>query len=50
MKFSVFFLQVFGTDNIGKSITSSSAVLLLIYGGYFLVTFFCSKGIIKDKK
>ncbi|MCR4889798.1 MAG: ABC transporter permease [Ruminococcus sp.] len=50
MKYSVYFLQVFGTDNISSSITATSAIILLIYGGYFLVTYFCSKGIVKGKK
>jgi putative ABC transport system permease protein len=50
MKFLIFFLQVFGTDNIAESITVTASVLLVIYGGYFLVTYFCSKSIIKGKR
>jgi putative ABC transport system permease protein len=50
MKFLIFFLQVFGTNNIGSSVAATSAMLLLIYGGYFLVTFFCSKGIIRGRR
>ena len=50
MKYSVFFLQFFGTENIWQSITATSIILLLIYGGYFLVTYYCSKGIIKERK
>ncbi|MCR5016292.1 MAG: ABC transporter permease [Ruminococcus sp.] len=50
MKFLIFFLQVFGTKNIGSSVASTAAVILLIYGGYFLVTYFSGRSIIKDRK
>ena len=46
MKFAVYVLSVFGTENIGASILSTSLILLLIYGGYFLITFLSSKRII----
>lgn len=49
MKFATYFLEVFGTEKMGESIASTSIIILLIYGGYFLVTYFCSKGIIKGK-
>jgi putative ABC transport system permease protein len=50
MKFAMFFLEVFGTEKMISSIFATSIVILLIYGGYFLITYFCSKGIIKDRK
>lgn len=50
MKFTTFFLEVLGTGHIAESITATSVILLLIYGGYFLVTYFCSKGIIQEKR
>lgn len=50
MKFAVQILEVFGTEKMGPSIAATSVMILLIYGGYFLVTYFCSKGIIKDRK
>ncbi len=50
MKFLIYFLQVFGTNNIAGSVTVTASVILLIYGGYFLVTYFCSKSIIKGKR
>lgn len=43
-------LQVFGTNNIAGSVTVTASVILLIYGGYFLVTYLCSKSIIKGKR
>ena len=50
MKFSVYFLEVLGTDRIASSVAATSVILLLIYGGYFLVTYLCSKNIIKSRK
>lgn len=50
MRFAVRILEIFGTENIFESVAFTSLFLLLIYGGYFLITFFCSKGIIKERK
>jgi putative ABC transport system permease protein len=50
MKFAMYFLEVFGTENLWQSILATSVIILLIYGGYFLITYFCGKGIIKDRK
>lgn len=49
MKFGMYFLEMFGTEKLLESIFFSSLIILLIYGGYFLITYFCSKGIIKKK-
>lgn len=50
MKFAAYFLEIFGTEKMWQSIAATSIILLLIYGGYFLVTYFCSIRIIKDNK
>ena len=50
MKFSMFILEVFGTGKLIESVVSTSIIILLIYGIYFFVTYFCSKGIIRGKK
>lgn len=50
MKYLIFFLEVFGTENIGSSVGLTLSTLLLIYGGYFLVTYFSSKSIIKGRR
>jgi putative ABC transport system permease protein len=50
MNFAVKTLEVFGTEDMGLSITVTSLILALIYGGYFLITFFSSKSIIKERK
>ncbi len=50
MKFAAFFLEVFGTEKMAESIAATSIIILLIYGGYFLITYYCSKSIIKERK
>lgn len=50
MKFAMFILEIFGTGKLIESVASTSIVILLIYGIYFFVTYFCSKGIIRGKK
>ena len=50
MKFAMnYVLDFFGTDGMVKSIASSGIIILLIYGGYFLITYLCSKSIIKNR-
>lgn len=48
MNFAIKTLEVFGTEDMGRSVTATSLILALIYGGYFLVTYFSSKSIIKN--
>ena len=50
MKFSVAVFEVLGTEKSTSSIVYASLIILMIYGGYFLVTYFCGKGIIKERK
>lgn len=49
MKFASYFLEMFGTEKIGVSVLLTVIIILVIYGGYFLITYFCSKGIIREK-
>lgn len=49
MKFAMVFLEVFGTNGIPGSVIGTSVILAAIYGGYFLITYFCSKSIIKGQ-
>lgn len=50
LKFSNYILSMFGGKSLTLSIVMTAIFLVLIYGGYFLVTYFSSKGIInKDK-
>ena len=50
MKFATFILETFGTEKLAESIGFTSIMILLIYGGYFLITYLCSKSIIKSHK
>lgn len=47
--FSVKILEIFGNDELLPSIVMTSIFLVIIYGGYFLLTYFCSKNIIKER-
>lgn len=42
-------LEVVGDDQLLPSIIMTAVFMVLIYGGYFLITYFCSKNIIKEK-
>ena len=50
MKFAMLILEEFGTNQLAESILSTSVIILLIYGGYFLITYFCSKSIIGSEQ
>ena len=50
MKFALYVIEAFGTQNLTKSVIFTASIILLIYGGYFLITYFCSKSIIKKNK
>lgn len=52
---SVFGIQVVGAmfsmtgqEWITSSVVSTAGIIVLIYGGYFLITYFCSRNIVKD--
>lgn len=48
IKFSSYILETFGNEKLTVSIIMTSIFLVAIYGGYFLITYWCSKNIIKD--
>ena len=43
-----FILETFGNEKLLLSIIMTAGFLGIIYGGYFLITYFCSKNIIKE--
>lgn len=47
--FAVNILEVFGNEKLLPSIIMTAVFIVIIYGGYFLITYFCSKNIIKEK-
>lgn len=49
IKFCNFLLATFGNEELLPSIIMTSIFLSFIYGGYFLITYFISKNIIKEK-
>lgn len=48
--FCNYILQTFGSQNLLISIIMTAVFLVIIYGGYFLITYFCSKNIIKENR
>lgn len=48
IKFCTYILEVFGEDQLFPSIMLTAIFLVLIYGGYFMITYKCSKRIIKE--
>lgn len=50
IKFCLYMLETVGMSNIVTGIIVTSSILLLIYGGYFLVTYYCKKNIIKSDR
>lgn len=49
IKFCNYILSSFGTNQLLPSIIMTASVIVIIYGGYFLITYICSKNIIKDR-
>ena len=43
-----YILETFGNEKLLLSIVMTACFLGIIYGGYFLITYFCSKNIIKE--
>ena len=50
IKFCSFILSAFGGETLLSSISSVAIFIIIIYGGYFLMTYICSKNIIKDNR
>ena len=49
IKFAMVILEVFGDEQLLLSIIITSVFIVFIYGGYFLITYYCSKNIIKER-
>ena len=50
IKFCSFILSAFGGETLLSSVSSVAIFIIIIYGGYFLMTYICSKNIIKDNR
>jgi len=50
IKFCSFILETFGNEKLLSSIIMTAVFLIIIYGGYFLITYICSKNIIREKR
>ena len=49
LQFCVLMLKTLGISNIFKDFIKTLIFLIIIYGIYFIVTYYCSKNIIRDK-
>lgn len=49
IKFCNYILETFGNEQLLPSIIMTAIFIIIIYGGYFLITYACSKNIIKEK-
>ena len=47
--FAMKILEVFGNEQLLSSIIMTAIFIVIIYGGYFLITYYCSKNIIKER-
>lgn len=47
--FAMKILEVFGNDQLLPSIIMTTIFMVIIYGGYFLITYYYSKNIIKER-
>lgn len=50
IKFAVTLLEAFGTEGVLSSVLTTSLIILIIYGGYFLLTFLGSKAVTREQK
>ena len=48
LKFANKMFEIFGTTGLGGSICITAIIIVALYGGYFLLTYFSSKRIIRD--
>ena len=49
IKFGTYLTSIFGSDGLLPAIIVTAVVIGLIYGGYFILTYLCSKSIIKSR-
>ncbi|MDO4168396.1 MAG: ABC transporter permease [Lachnospiraceae bacterium] len=49
LRFCNMILETFGTSQMMKSILETAGVIVFIYGGYFVITYLCSKNMIRNR-
>lgn len=49
IRFCMKILETFGSEKMLSSVFMTAGFIILIYGGYFLITYECSKNIIKER-
>ena len=49
IKFAATVFEAFGTTGLLPAMLATAVIVIVIYGGYFLITYYCGKGIIRTK-
>lgn len=49
IRFCDYILSTFGNEQLLPSIIMTAIFIIIIYGGYFIITYICSKNIIKER-
>ena len=49
ISFCSYIISTFGNEQLLPSIIMTAVFIVVIYGGYFLITYLCSKNIIKER-
>ena len=49
IQFCNYLLETLGNEKILQSILETAGIIVLVYGGYFLITYLCSKNMIQKK-
>ena len=49
IKFCSYIISTFGNEQLLNSIIMTAVFIVVIYGGYFLITYLCSKNIVREK-
>ncbi|MDO4942928.1 MAG: ABC transporter permease [Lachnospiraceae bacterium] len=50
IRFCTMLLETFGKEKIMQSVLETAGIIVLIYGGYFLITYLCSKNMIQKNR
>ena len=48
IKFCLYILETFGKGELLKSIIMTAGIIVFVYGGYFIITYLCSKNMMRE--
>ena len=50
LKFAMYVFEVLGMDRMAGPVAATAAIIVLIYGGYFLITYFSDRAVIRAQR